>query len=403
MMNKSIKLSLIVPTYNVENYIGIAIESVLMQNLQEIEIVCIDNCSEDRTVAIIQQYMISDDRIRLIRNNENKGVGYSRNRGIAEARGEYILFLDSDDELVPDSLEDLYQIAEENRADVVFFDAIARYENAELEKKFGHYKPDREGKIYQQNTGKELFAAFVADKLYTDVLWRQCFKREYIQNNRLFFEGNYHEDVVFSFKAILKAERVKCINKKIYIYNRRSNSLTTDEKQLSAFKCEFENYCKMLRFSLVNESNTEVANAIEWYLNDYYEHINNKFKYTKKITSVQFDNMLEKMMFRNFVLNRNLMCEHIDELAQYDKLVIYGAGYMASRLLHEFSDPRILGVAVTNIAGNPPMLCGFQVKELEFYKEWANEAVVIVAVVKRNQEEMIMHLLQQGFKNYICI
>lgn len=114
-----IKVSVIIPVYNVEEYLKECLDSVINQTLKEIEIICIDDCSTDSSYSILEEYAKKDSRIVLIKNKENMGVGYNRNIGIKEAKGEYIGFIDSDDYISEDYYENLYNTAKKYNSDVV--------------------------------------------------------------------------------------------------------------------------------------------------------------------------------------------------------------------------------------------------------------------------------------------
>lgn len=114
-----IKISVIIPVYNVEEYLKECLDSVINQTLKEIEIICIDDCSTDSSYSILEEYAKKDSRIVLIKNKENMGVGYNRNIGIKEAKGEYIGFIDSDDYISEDYYENLYNTAKKYNSDVV--------------------------------------------------------------------------------------------------------------------------------------------------------------------------------------------------------------------------------------------------------------------------------------------
>lgn len=111
------KVSVIIPVYNVEPFLARCLDSVVGQTLREIEIVCVDDGSPDRSIDILRRYAAGDDRIRVI-SQENRGLGGARNRGFDAATGEYILFVDSDDWIDPAYCERLYEAARETGADV---------------------------------------------------------------------------------------------------------------------------------------------------------------------------------------------------------------------------------------------------------------------------------------------
>ena len=117
-MNKP-KVSIIIPIYNTEQYLRNALNSVTSQTLEEIEIICVNDGSTDHSVEIVREY--KDPRIRLIHHKKNKGLLMARKTGVKEARGEYCIFLDSDDELVPECCETIYNLIREYETDILCF------------------------------------------------------------------------------------------------------------------------------------------------------------------------------------------------------------------------------------------------------------------------------------------
>ena len=124
MMNAElVKVSVIMPIYNAEAYLHPAIDSVLDQTLKEIELICVDDGSTDRSLDIIKEYQKNDSRVRIITEN-NAGPSMARNKGLARARGEYVIFLDADDFSELTMLERLYETSVRDELDI----AIARYD-----------------------------------------------------------------------------------------------------------------------------------------------------------------------------------------------------------------------------------------------------------------------------------
>ena len=106
------KISILVPVYNVEKYLPACLDSVLSQSLKEIEVICIDDASPDRCGEILDAYAAKDSRVKVIHLPENHRQGYGRNRGLERASGTYCYFLDSDDTIVPEALEELADLAD---------------------------------------------------------------------------------------------------------------------------------------------------------------------------------------------------------------------------------------------------------------------------------------------------
>ena len=129
-----LKISVIIPIYNVKKYLGECLESLIQQSVQECEFICVDDGSPDDSYRIVEAYAKRDKRFRLIRQ-ENKGLAEARNVGIRDAKGKYIAFLDNDDYLQgKDTLGELYRISEENQVDFLTFDAECFYESDILRK-----------------------------------------------------------------------------------------------------------------------------------------------------------------------------------------------------------------------------------------------------------------------------
>ena len=114
------KVSIIIPVYNVEKYLPKCLESVLGQTYADLEIICVDDGTPDRSAAVILSYAEKDRRINLI-SQENQGLSGARNTGIGSATGKYIIFLDGDDWIEPETVETAVGMAEKNNADVVMW------------------------------------------------------------------------------------------------------------------------------------------------------------------------------------------------------------------------------------------------------------------------------------------
>ena len=117
-----IKVSVIIPVYNVEAFLPDCLDSVLSQTLKEIEVICIDDASPDDCGRILDDYAAKDNRMKVFHLDQNHRQGYGRNLGLKNAAGEYVYFLDSDDMIVPEAMEELYEIAKKDNLDAIFFD-----------------------------------------------------------------------------------------------------------------------------------------------------------------------------------------------------------------------------------------------------------------------------------------
>ena len=207
-----VKVSVIMPVYNAEAYLVPAIDSVLDQTLKEIELICIDDGSTDRSLDIIKQYNKNDPRVRILTEN-NAGPSMARNKGIVRARGEYIVFLDADDFSDITMLEDMYLRAKREELDVVisdydiYNDKRARFVSA----------PTVEyGKIFEECVvvSKNTYPDHIL-QCTTTYVWNKMWRRVFLVEKELAFDEKLRlfEDVLFVATALSMADRIGKVNK----------------------------------------------------------------------------------------------------------------------------------------------------------------------------------------------
>ena len=216
----NIKVSVIIPIYNVEKYLKKCLDSVIHQTLNEIEIICIDDCSTDDSLLIIEEYAKIDSRLKIIKNNVNKGVSASRNLGIQESKGEYIAFLDSDDFIDETAYEKAFNIAHKLDLDCLLFKTkVLDNRTGEISDKTPYFALD-----CFENFDKEIFNHTDTKKFTCDInvqLGSKLFKREFIINKKLFFpQRKIFEDEDFFYNIYLRANRISLLPEYLYYYRR---------------------------------------------------------------------------------------------------------------------------------------------------------------------------------------
>ena len=201
-------VSIIVPIYNAEKYLDSCIQSVLRQTYTNWELILIDDGSTDKSGRIAEEYGFADERITVF-HQKNLGVSLARNQGIDEATGNYVVFLDADDELIEDCLAKTVNIAEETNADVV---AGRSCENQEL---------------FQDRiiwTGAEALENSLKDHLFTYSAWAKLIRREFIGKTRFTPDIRINEDSYFVFQLLCKQNVFVLTNDVIYFYRANSES-----------------------------------------------------------------------------------------------------------------------------------------------------------------------------------
>jgi glycosyltransferase involved in cell wall biosynthesis len=217
-----IKLSIIVPIYNVEQYIRPCFESVFNQGLNddEYEVIIVNDGSTDRSMEMIEDIISQHTNITII-NQENQGLSVARNNGIKAAKGEYILMPDSDDLLIEYSLKPLLETALESQADLIVADFLRM--NDEEINNYPKYEHQNYTISQKEATGYELFMEdIIPNECY---VWRTLYKREFILNNNLtFVPGIYFQDVPFTHECYLRAHKCIRTNRILNIYRRGHQS-----------------------------------------------------------------------------------------------------------------------------------------------------------------------------------
>lgn len=221
MPEAEIKVSVIVPIFNAEEFLRPAMDSILDQTLREIEVICVDDGSTDGSLKIVKEYQARDSRVRIATQN-NAGPGMARNNGLRRARGEYVSFLDADDFFAPDFLLRMYETAKADDLDIVVGDYdLYQNKNAKFRKNVISEEQNllTPGKVTSKNDFPDQIF-----QLTDGYVWSKLFRRAFIVEKKLLFpeELRMFEDVYFIVTSLSLAERIgKCEG--IFIHHRVYN------------------------------------------------------------------------------------------------------------------------------------------------------------------------------------
>lgn len=226
-----ITVSIIVPVYNVENYLSKCLDSLIHQSLTSIEIIVINDGSTDQSGEIAKNYAQKDHRIRLF-HQSNMGLSLTRNRGLKEAKGEYIVFVDSDDWLCENAIEQLYKEAISTQTEMVVANAVFIYPDG---RKTNPYQ--RENSLYWDEilNGKECFCKLMRNRCFDPMASSYLYKRELIEVNKLNFSDILHEDELWTPVAMCHAKRISILDLDFYFYRQRSGSIVHSKNRKERF------------------------------------------------------------------------------------------------------------------------------------------------------------------------
>ena len=278
-----LKLSYILPCYNVERYIADCLDSIYAQDLPEedFEVICVDDCSTDGTCVLIERQQTVHSNLHLIRHQKNSRSGIARNTGIDNANGEYLCFVDADDILPAGTMTKLFSVASENKLDLLFYNDVID-NNGELTDE-SVMLPDSEvqtGNAFVENVLKGNIGKIGAP-------WAKLFNRQFLLQNKIRFSSlAISQDSPFVWEAVICAERVRSTNEVGYVYRVNDESVTGKKMKPEfiyvtsfLYTTVLVNLCdknkevasKTMLLKIRNEIKSELSRFYSSYLN-YGEH-----------------------------------------------------------------------------------------------------------------------------------
>jgi glycosyltransferase involved in cell wall biosynthesis len=267
-------ISIIIPSFNSAGFIKQTLESIAKQTFKNFEVIVIDDFSSDNSGLIISKYESSDSRFRLVSNNENSGPNFSRNKGISLARGKYVMFVDSDDLLLPDALQSVcYELSNSN-VEILNF-GFQFMENKKVLSKSS-----------LSNSflfGTEIMNSFLKGEFYS-VCWNKVFLLEFLLSNKIHFvEDTVHgRDSLFVFDCMASAGKVKSIENILYVSNVRVGSFSRSftMKNIDSL---LDNVEKLIcRFTVIGVDR-----------DDFYPYIAKHLRYMIILASFRIENFSE--------------------------------------------------------------------------------------------------------------
>lgn len=308
-------ISIIVPIYNTDKYLDQCLTSLINQTLSNIEIICVDDCSTDKSYNILKQYANYDKRIKVIKNKKNQGQSISRNIAIKKSKSPYLMFCDSDDWFEPNMCEYMLGLITKNNADMAVCSVNVVYET---NKKMGGsdkifdlpdscFKPN-DGQIKTIHNGSPL----------------RIFKTNIIKkHNILYPAGLKYEDVYFNKVYMLYTNKIVTTSKKLYNYRRLSSSTTAD-----VYMGKSNNACHYLEvailyFKYLNKNNLYTAEYVDFWTNFFISAAQYALMFTKnKTIAKQLDKRLTNFISKNYTFGT------IDKYTDYIMNLILDGTFM---------------------------------------------------------------------------
>ena len=326
-----VKVSVVIPVYNVEDFLGECLDSIVNQTLDDIEIICVNDGSTDKSLDILNDYASRDDRFTVI-DQENGGHAVATNRGMKLAKGKYLFLMDSDDILELTALEDTYKLAEEKNVDFVLFQAINYYMDT------GEY-------VKAENYSMNALADYVGDKVfnYKDIEdyifdiavtpWTKLYNREFVERcGAIFPEGLVFEDNVFFWDVLFNAERIVFLRKHLFKRRWYSTSSTTSGGKHFVDSIAVNNLIidRFMKYGMFEKNKAFLYNKKIRLVFMRYNKIKDEFKeYFYEMMKEDFTKMLNSERYDDFIQSIYLYNKH-----RFDS-VVYSNNHEEFKILYE--------------------------------------------------------------------
>ncbi|WP_407415594.1 glycosyltransferase family 2 protein [Methanobrevibacter sp.] len=331
-----IKISVVLPVYNVADYLRKCLDSLVNQTFKDFEVICVNDGSTDLSLGILEGYALTDSRFKII-SQENQGLSGARNTGIEHVQGEYVLFVDSDDWLEKNALELLYEHVKGFNSEITMF-------------KFKFFNNDTSEISESPFTNLEVIdpSLYTGNFSYYDVLdiifkishapFNKLYKTSFLRDlDAKFLHGSYYEDLEFFYKVFLKAKKVSVLSEYLYYYRIRDDSISTsgDEGSFDIFNILESTNQNLIDANIFEEVKQEWLMFIIVNLKFVYLRLNDKYK-DKFINTMK--EKYEDYELNNVVLNENW---HYEDKAFY-LTILDAENYREFNLMFEKNSYEIL-------------------------------------------------------------
>ena len=421
------KISTIIPVYNAEKYLCKCLDSVIKQNLNETEIICVDDGSSDSSWEILKTYSRKYNNIRSVRQ-QNKYAGMARNAGLQMAQGEYVHFLDADDYLFPNTYKEVYECALFTDADYVkfrsrCFSAVTGAEESEKHSDYScvYLNPND----FQKIISLESHPAELIESS-THVPWAGIFKRSFLHNHNIEFNNlKCVNDRSFYIQVITSTKKITYIDKYV-VGHLRGNPESLVGKRGNNFECQFLSYhiirnylCKKsseLKYDLYKRIlTTELLDILAWYTslsNGQKERVRTElYKFFLEFDWNEINKnsyICDVMQEINCFLDKDstITLERLEKLPvlikKYQCCYLYGAGVVASAMIRYLKFKNIFPDAVIVSSESETMFIEeIRISKIDRIDFSGNdeETIVILATKGNCHLQMSDQLVKRGVRN----
>lgn len=427
--NEVAEISILVPVYNVEKYLGACLDSILEQTFTDFEVICMDDGSTDKSGDILDEYAIKDSRISVI-HKENSGYGKTMNIALQLAKGRYIGIVESDDTIEKDMYQVFYDAVTDYNLDMVKSDFYLVWDNEDGTVKRQYFNLTNCRNMYNRilNPNSEL-ESYLLHKF----TWNALYKKELIIKNNIRYNetpGASYQDNGFWFQTFYWSERAMFLDKPFYNYRQDNMAASSHSRQkVYAMKNEFDfirdfmtahkdtrrelyQICFHLRMLAYIGTLSRIDLSLKM---EFARTIEKERAFFEEQNEACYDWLNEEQIsiIRNpaAYVDDVIQCREItkDVIAGFDSIIVYGAGAYGERIVYRVKEAKTsqqtIRVAVTNPDGKNIKCQGIDVEELAGCIAEKDTSLVILAVKEGSGafQEMLDYLKELQFPHIITI
>ena len=427
------KVSIVIPVYNVEKYLRECLDSVCRQTLSDIEIICVDDGSTDQSGCILDEYAAKDDRFQII-HKKNEGYGKAMNVGMAAVTSPYVGIVESDDLIASDMYEQLYQLIEEKKVDVIKADFYEFYINKE-----GRYIEEYCPLMPPASPYSDLYEtavnAYENDAVFRfqKYTWSGIYSTDFLRREKIVHNetpGASYQDNGFWFQTMVKAKSVYFLNQAFYRYRiDNPNSSMYSRAKVFAVCDEYDFVHKILdemgeqgrpfygwaNFIRIRDCIGNIIRVSDENKLTLARQVKKDVLAAIKADEIElglYDNYLKIKVFdilaspEKYIEKENERREKIEGITKdYDMIILYGAGLIGQKVQSMLKEGRvntkIQYYAVTSLEGNKEEVLGIPVRRIDELSEYRDQALVIISVGKKYVGEVQENLKRLGFRHFI--
>lgn len=409
--------SVIIPVYNTERYLRECLDSVLSQSVKDIQVICVNDGSTDGSLAILEDYGIRDSRVIVV-SQENRGQAAARNVGIQKAEGKFLVFLDSDDMIHPDALEEMLEKLRQKDAELFLYDADCIYETESLKEEarkdaYYHRKKSYGG----PKNGQTMFVEQIEGGELCDSASLMAVKRNWLLKKKLLFrEGIVYEDCLFVFQCLMSAEKVVHRNVPLLTYRVREGSTMTSKPGYKNVRSRTVCYGEILGYMLQHDLPDAVAEAVVKFAEMVMRHLK-ELDFQMSMQERQRAVILsptERILMAGMeigIYNTKSTSAQImllgfrERVKEAERIVIYGSGKIGRTVYHYLQkngiSDKVMAFAVTNQAGSGE-LEGVPVRGIQD-RMLPRDALLLVSANASFQSDMVQTAYRNGYRNFEVI